>query len=179
MDFSQAMRVLAAFARHGVEYVLVGSMAMAAQGLIRATRDMDVFVAPDAENVERLKAACDEGIDIDFENVGGAVFEAVWQRLNDFARVVVCGLVSQYNDTAPRPGPNIGVLLARRVTMRGFIVSDHLSSQPAFLSEIGPLVRAGRIKYKEDVVEGLERAPEALIGLLQGRNFGKVVVRVA
>ena len=133
--------------------------------------------APDF--ADRLRAACDQGIDIDFENVGGAVFEAVWQRLNDFARVVVCGLISQYNDTTPRPGPNIGVLLTRRVTMRGFIVRDHLSSQPAFLSEIGPLVRAGRIKYKEDVVEGLDRAPEALIGLLQGRNFGKLVVRVA
>jgi hypothetical protein len=128
---------------------------------------------------EALKAACDAGIDIDFENVGGDVLQAVWPRLNDFGRVVVCGLVAQYNDTTPRPGPNVQVLLTRRVTMRGFIVSDHFARLPAFLSEIGPLVRAGRIKYKEDVVEGLERAPEALIGLLQGRNFGKVVVRVA
>jgi NADPH-dependent curcumin reductase CurA len=133
--------------------------------------------APDFPDA--LKAACGAGIDIDFENVGGAVLQAVWQRLNDFARIVVCGLVAQYNDTTPAPGPNLGVLLARRMTMRGFIVSDHQSRGPAFLAEIGPLVRAGRLKYKEDVVEGLERAPGALIGLLQGRNFGKVVVRVA
>jgi NADPH-dependent curcumin reductase CurA len=128
---------------------------------------------------EGLKAACDAGVDVDFENVGGAVLEAVWHRLNDFARVVVCGLVSQYNDVMPRPGPNLGVLLARRITMRGFIVADHWSRMAEFLSEVGPLVRAGEIRYKEDVVEGLEHAPEGLIGLLQGRNFGKVVVRVA
>lgn len=128
---------------------------------------------------EALRAACEAGVDVDFENVGGAVLQAVWQRLNDFARVVVCGLVSQYNDTTPRPGPNLGVLLARRITMRGFIVSDHRSRTGAFLSEVGPLVSAGEIKFKEDVVEGLENAPEGLIGLLQGRNFGKVVVRVA
>ena len=133
--------------------------------------------APDFPDA--LKSACDAGIDVDFENVGGAVLQAIWPRLNDFARVAVCGLVSQYNDTTARPGPNVQVLLTRRITMRGFIVSDHLNRYPAFLSEIGPLVQSGRIKYKEDVVDGLERAPEALIGLLQGRNFGKVVVRIS
>jgi NADPH-dependent curcumin reductase CurA len=127
----------------------------------------------------QLKAACAGGIDVDFENVGGEVLQAVWPRLNDFARIVVCGLVAQYNDTTPRPGPNLQVLLTRRLTMRGFIVSDHLARGAAFQAEIGPLVRSGKIKYKEHVVEGLERAPEALIGLLQGKNFGKVVVRVA
>jgi NADPH-dependent curcumin reductase CurA len=126
-----------------------------------------------------LKDACGSGIDIDFENAGGAVLDAVWQRLNDFARVVVCGLIAQYNDTTPAPGPNVQVLLTRRVKMQGFIVSDRLERRDAFLAEIGPLVRAGRIKYKEDMVDGLERAPAALIGLLQGKNFGKVVVRLA
>lgn len=128
---------------------------------------------------DALKEACASGIDIDFENVGGAVLEAVWQRLNDYARVVVCGLVAQYNDTMPAPGPNLQVLLTRRIKMQGFIVSDHLERRDAFMAEIGPLVRAGRVKYKEDMVDGLERAPAALIGLLQGKNFGKVVVRVA
>src|SRR5690606_9859456 len=119
--------------------------------------------APDLP--EGLKAACDAGVDVDFENVGGAVLESVWHRLNDFARVVVCGLVSQYNDVMPRPGPNLGVLLARRITMRGFIVADHWSRMAEFLSEVGPLGRAGEIRYKEDVGEGLEHAPEGRIGL--------------
>jgi NADPH-dependent curcumin reductase CurA len=128
---------------------------------------------------EALKAACDAGIDVDFENVGGAVLRAIWPRLNDFARIAVCGLVAQYNDTTPTPGPNLMTLLSRRIAMRGFIVRDHQSRHAAFLAEIGPLVRSGSLKYKEDVIEGLERAPDGLIGLLQGRNFGKVVVRVA
>ncbi len=125
-----------------------------------------------------LRAACPQGIDVYFENVGGAVTEAVLPLMNQNGRIPLCGLISQYNATGPVPGPNWGLLLWKRLTVRGFIVSDHLERQPAFLRECGQWLRDGRLRYREDVVEGLARAPEAFIGLLQGRNFGKLIVRV-
>jgi len=128
---------------------------------------------------EALARACPSGVDVYFENVGGAVQEAVWPLLNDFARVPVCGLIAQYNDTTPRPGPGLSSVLTKRLTVRGFIVSDHAAAQDAFLREVSAWVRDGRIKFREDIVEGLERAPDAFLGLLQGRNFGKLMVRVA
>ena len=132
----------------------------------------------------RLAAACPSGIDVYFENVGGAVFDAVLPLLNDFARVPVCGLVANYNLTAPPPGPDRTALLMRnvltkRLTIRGFIVWDFADQEPDFLRDVGAWLRDGRIKHREDVVEGLERAPEAFIGLLKGRNFGKLLVKVA
>ena len=137
--------------------------------------------APDF--AERLAAACPKGIDVYFENVGGAVFDAVLPLLNPFARVPVCGLVSMYNATELPPGPNrlpllMRAVLSKRLTLRGFIVSDFFAKQPEFLREVATWMREGRIKFREDVVEGLENAPRALIGLLKGWNFGKVVVRV-
>ena len=131
-----------------------------------------------------LKAACPKGIDINFENVGGPVFDAVLPLLNTFARVPVCGLVAHYNATELPAGADRVPLLMRqvltkRLTVRGFIYFDFASQQPDFLAEVGPLVRDGRIKYREDIVEGLENAPRALIGLLRGENFGKVIVRVS
>jgi NADPH-dependent curcumin reductase CurA len=133
--------------------------------------------APDLH--EALQRACPNGVDIYFENVGGAVQQALWPLLNDFARVPVCGLIAQYNDATPMPGPNLGSVLAKRLTVRGFIVSDHAARSDEFFRDVSAWVREGRIKYREDIVDGLERAPEAFIGLLQGRNFGKLVVRVA
>ncbi|HKX17033.1 MAG TPA: NADP-dependent oxidoreductase [bacterium] len=127
---------------------------------------------------EALAQACPNGIDVYFENVGGAVQEAVWPLLNDFARVPVCGLIAQYNDAQPHPGPNLSSVLTKRLSVRGFIVSDHGDRWEAFYRDVSAWVRDGRMKYREDVVEGLERAPEAFIGLLQGRNFGKLLVRV-
>ncbi|MEP9384326.1 NADP-dependent oxidoreductase [Nocardioides sp. KR10-350] len=135
--------------------------------------------------VEQLAAATPDGIDVYFENVGGAVWDAVLPRLNLYARVPVCGLVAHYNDTALPPGPDRSVSLMRRVltkslTIRGFIQSefapDHLDD---YLRQAGPWVRDGRLRYREDVVEGLENAPEAFIGLLRGRNFGKLLVKVS
>ena len=126
-----------------------------------------------------LERACPDGVDIYFENVGGSVQQAVWLLLNDFARVPVCGLIAQYNDTTPMPGPNLGSVLTKRLIVRGFIISDHAGRSDEFLREVSAWVREGRIKYREDIVDGLERAPEAFIGLLQGRNFGKLIVRVA
>jgi NADPH-dependent curcumin reductase CurA len=128
---------------------------------------------------EKLAEACSKGIDVYFENVGGAVLEAVWPLLNNFARVPVCGLIAQYNDVEPRPGPSLRSVLSKRLTVRGFIVSDHMNRMDAFLADMGKWVREGKVKYREDIVDGLEKAPGALIGLLQGRNFGKLVVRVA
>jgi NADPH-dependent curcumin reductase CurA len=125
-----------------------------------------------------LAAACPRGIDVYFENVGGEITEAVVQLLNPFARVPLCGLISQYNATGPITGPNWRVLLTNRVLVKGFIVSDHLDRMPAFLADVGRWVREGKIKYREDVVNGLDNAPAAFIGLLQGKNFGKLIVKV-
>jgi NADPH-dependent curcumin reductase CurA len=131
-----------------------------------------------------LAAACPGGIDVYFENVGGAVFDAVLPLLNDFARIPVCGLVSGYNLTELPPGPDrspvvMRAILTKRLTLRGFIVWDFADQEEEFLSEVGTWLRDGRIKHREDIVDGLEAAPEAFIGLLKGRNFGKMLVRIA
>jgi len=126
----------------------------------------------------RVERACPKGIDVYYENVGGAVQEAVWPLLNDFARVPVCGLIAQYNDTTPRPGPNFFTVLRKRLTIRGFIVWDFADKEEDFRSDVGRWLREGKLRYREDVVEGLEKAPEAFLGLLQGKNFGKLVVKL-
>ena len=132
---------------------------------------------------ERLAKACPKGIDIYFENVGGAVWDAVFPLLNMFARVPVCGVVAHYSDRDLPPGPDRMSLLMRnvlfkRLTLRGFIVTDFAAQAADFRREVGGWLREGRIKYREDVVQGLEKAPEAFIGLLIGRNFGKLLVKV-
>jgi NADPH-dependent curcumin reductase len=133
--------------------------------------------APDFR--EALAAGCPNGIDVYFENVGGAVQQAVWSLLNDFARVPVCGLIAQSSLATPMPGPDMYTVLRKRLTLRGFIVTDFASKQADFLRDAGEWVRGGRLKYREDIVDGLENAPSAFLGLLQGRNFGKLLVRVA
>jgi NADPH-dependent curcumin reductase CurA len=129
-----------------------------------------------------LKQACPNGIDIYFENVGGAVFEAVFPLLNTFARVPVCGLIAHYNDTqasAPKWASSMmRSTLTKRLTIRGFIVSDFVGHQADFLRDMSQWVREGKVKYREFITEGLDSAPGALIGLLQGANFGKQLVRV-
>jgi NADPH-dependent curcumin reductase CurA len=132
----------------------------------------------------KLQEACPRGIDVYFENVGGAVWEAVFPLLNDFARIPVCGLIAQYNDVAPPPGPNLipqlmRAVLTKRLAIRGFIVRDFAAQATDFERDVSQWVREGKIKYREDVIEGLENAPQAFIGLLKGRNFGKLLVRVA
>jgi NADPH-dependent curcumin reductase CurA len=132
----------------------------------------------------RLAAACPRGIDVYFENVGGAVWQAVLPLLNKFARVPVCGLIAQYNAVGPGEGTNLlpatmRAILSKSLTLRGFInyefAAEHFA---AFLREVGTGIADGRIRYREDFVDGLERAPEAFIGMLEGRNFGKLVVRL-
>ena len=127
----------------------------------------------------QLDKHCPKGIDVYWENVGGAVQAAVFPRLNDFARVVMCGMIAEYNDTALRPGPNLMDAVKKRLRIEGFIVSDKGWPRYAqFRREMVGWMQAGRLVWREDVVEGLARAPEAFIGLLQGENFGKLVVKI-
>jgi NADPH-dependent curcumin reductase CurA len=127
---------------------------------------------------EALDESCPNGIDVYWENVGGAVQQAVFPRLNDFGRMVMCGMVAEYNDVEPRPGPNLMAAVRKRLKIQGFIVSDRWQRFGEYRAMAAPLVRSGALKYREDVVEGLDAAPEAFIGLLQGRNFGKLLVRL-
>jgi NADPH-dependent curcumin reductase len=127
---------------------------------------------------EDLVKACPRGIDINFENVGGKVLEAVWPLLNDFARVTICGLVAEYNDKPP-PGPELHSLLTRRISVRGFVILDYVARTQEYLDQMTPWVREGKIKYREHIVDGLENAPGAFIGMLNGKNFGKQIVRIA
>ena len=133
----------------------------------------------------RLAAACPKGIDVYFENVGGTVFDAVLPLLNSKARVPVCGLIAAYNATELPPGPDrlgllVGTLLRKRIRMQGFIVFDDYGPRwSEFAGAMGEWVEEGRVKVREDIVFGLENAPEAFIGLLQGKNFGKLVIQLA
>ena len=132
---------------------------------------------------EALAAACPKGIDVYFENVGGAVWDAVLPLLNPFARVPVCGLIAYYNMSGPpqgpdRTGPLMRAVLTKRLRMQGFIVWDFAAQQDDFLREVGGWLAEGKITYREDVTEGLENAPRAFLGLLRGANFGKALVRI-
>jgi hypothetical protein len=131
-----------------------------------------------------LAKACPQGIDVYFENVGGHVWDAVFPLLNDFARIPVCGLIAQYNAEGDFPGPDrfpvvMRQVLSKRFRIQGFIQFDFAEQRPDFDREMAQWIRDGRVKYREDIVDGLESAPQAFIGLLQGKNFGKLVVRVA
>ncbi|MDH4440248.1 MAG: NADP-dependent oxidoreductase [Rhizobium sp.] len=134
--------------------------------------------------VDQLTLATADGIDIYFENVGGALFDAVAPRLNTAARIPLCGLISQYNATGLPEGPDrlswlMGLLLRKRVTVRGFIVYDDFGPlYPDFSRDMSGWVAAGKITYREEMIEGLEEAPRAFIGLLRGEAFGKRVIRV-
>ena len=125
-----------------------------------------------------LRAATPQGVDVCFENVGGAVFEAAVARLNPFARVPLCGLIAEYSSTSPVGLRNTRQLLMQRVRLQGFIVTDHLPRWPLARAELVALVSTGQLTYRETIAEGLERAPEAFIGLLRGENLGKQLVRI-
>jgi len=133
---------------------------------------------------ERLQAACPNGIDIYFENVGGVVFDAVLPLLNNFARIPVCGLIANYNATELPAGPDrvpllMWNILTKRLTFRGFIVFDYGSQFGDFITDMSGWLRDGQVKYREDITDGLENAPRELIGLLRGENFGKKIIRVS
>jgi NADPH-dependent curcumin reductase CurA len=133
----------------------------------------------------KLAEACPQGIDVYFENVGGEVFDAVWPLLNVHARIPVCGLISGYNSIGLPAGPDrlgslMGTILVKRLTVKGFIIFDDYGPRfGEFSEQMSAWVAQGKIRFREDIVDGLEKAPQAFMGLLEGENFGKLVVRVA
>ena len=137
--------------------------------------------APDF--AEQLKAACPQGIDVYFENVGGHVWDAVFPLLNEFARIPVCGLIAQYNSSGKaqtdRLPATMREVLSRSLTIRGFIQREFVDQRKDFYGEMTGWIAEGRVRYREDIVDGLENAPEAFMGLLEGKNFGKLVVKIA
>ena len=124
-----------------------------------------------------LKAACPDGIDGHFENVGGMVLDAVLLRTNAFARIAVCGMIAGYNG-APLPMVNPALILVNRLKVEGFIVSEHMEVWPEALTELGTLVATGKLRPRETVAQGIASAPEAFMGLLKGKNFGKQLVKL-
>ena len=139
---------------------------------------IDYKAQPDLRALSQaLKVACPDGIDGHFENVGGVVLDAVMQRANAFSRVALCGMISGYNgEPIPMQAPQL--ILTNRMRIEGFIVSEHMDIWPEALKELGTAVATGRLKYRETVAQGLAAAPEAFIGLLKGRNFGKQLVKL-
>ena len=131
-----------------------------------------------------LKEACPKGIDVYFENVGGAVWDAVVPLLNTHARVPLCGLIAQYNATGLPQGPDrssqmLGLFLVKQIKVQGFIISTYFNRMPAFVADMSQWMQEGRIKYREDITQGLENAPQAFMGLFKGANFGKLLVQVS
>lgn len=137
-----------------------------------------------ADLPRQLAAVCPKGIDVYFESVGGAIFDAVLSLLNVRARVPLCGLIATYNDMGLPPGPDrLGLLtrtlLTKRITMQGFIIFDDYGDRYGeFVAQMGAWLQEGQIKFREDIVDGLEKAPQAFIGLLKGKNFGKLIVQI-
>lgn len=133
----------------------------------------------------QLAAACPEGVDVYFENVGGKVWDAVFPLLNEFARIPLCGLIAQYNAGGEGfPGPDrlplvMRAILSKSLLVRGFINREFVDQQPAFHRDVSGWIASGSLRYREDIVDGIDNAPGAFIGLLEGRNFGKLIVRVA
>lgn len=129
---------------------------------------------------EQLAAACPSGIDVDFENAGGEIMDTVFGMLNLHARVVLCGLISQYNAETPPPGPaNFPALLSRRVKLEGFIILDYFDRFPEMSAKLAQLVAEGKLKYRDTTVDGLENAPKALNMLFEGENVGKLLLKIA
>ncbi|NUT03628.1 MAG: NADP-dependent oxidoreductase [Hamadaea sp.] len=128
---------------------------------------------------KQLKQAAPDGVDVYFDNVGGDHLEAAISSLNQHGRVALCGAISAYNDTTPPAAPrNLALAIGKRLTLRGFIVNDHSARMPEMVAEIGGWLRDGRLSFQETVVDGLDNAPEAFLGLLRGENTGKMIVRL-
>lgn len=140
---------------------------------------IDYKVQKDAASLSKaLKDACPDGIDGYFENVGGMVLDAVLPRMNAFGRIALCGMIAGY-DGQPLPLAYPALILTSRLKVEGFIVSEHMEVWPEALKELGTLVATGKLRPRESVAQGLESAPEAFLGLLKGRNFGKQLVKLA
>jgi NADPH-dependent curcumin reductase CurA len=140
---------------------------------------IDYKAAPDRAAFDtQLAAAAPGGIDCYFENVGGMILDAVMAQMNAFGRIAVCGMISGYNSTAATPLAQPGLILTQRLKVQGFIVSEHAALWPRALGELGAGVASGAIKYRESIAHGIASAPAAFIGLLQGKNFGKQLVKM-
>jgi NADPH-dependent curcumin reductase CurA len=139
---------------------------------------IDYKLYPDAASLSKaLKEACPNGIDGYFENVGGMILDAVLSRMNAFGRIAVCGMIAGY-DGAPLPLSYPALILMNRLKVQGFIVSEHLSDWPAALQELSGLMITGQLQPRESIAQGIEAAPEAFLGLLKGKNFGKQLVKL-
>ncbi len=127
-----------------------------------------------------VRKACPDGIDVGFENVGGAVFEAVLWNMRDFGRIALCGMIADYNATEPAPGPRgMTIVIGRRLTIRGFIVTDHPDACKEYVGRATGWLAEGKLTYRETIAEGIESAPQAFIGMLKGHNTGKQIVKLA
>jgi len=149
---------------------------------VRDTLGFDACIDYKAQrDFAALAAALDEaapkGVDGDFENVGGMILDVVMSRMNAFGRIALCGMISGY-DGRPIPMARPALLLTQRLKLQGFIVSEHMALWPEALKELGGLVASGKLKYRESIAVGIEAAPEAFLGLLKGRNFGKQLVKL-
>lgn len=130
--------------------------------------------------VRDVKNLCPDGIDVDFENVGGDIFEAVLWNMRDFGRIALCGMISSYNDAEPQPGPRgMTVIIGRRLKIEGFIVSDHPQACNEYVEKAVQWIQEGKLTYRETVTAGVENAPQAFIDLLKGGNTGKQIVQLA
>ncbi len=129
---------------------------------------------------KKIAELCPKGIDVNFENVGGKIMEAALWNMNDFGRIALCGMISNYNDTDMAPGPRgMGIIIQRRLKIQGFIVFDNPKLNMEFVRKAAAWLEEGKLKYRETVTEGLENAPSAFIGMLKGENFGKQIVKIA
>jgi NADPH-dependent curcumin reductase CurA len=170
---------------------LIGARAVGIAGSLEKCKyvkdvlGFDEVISHKSPNFKKeLAAACPAGIDVYFENVGGLIWQAVLPLLNKFARVPVCGLISQYNGIPAEDMKNTVAatmlqVLSKSLTIRGFINFDFLEDHPAFIEQVGAGVRSGKIKYREDIVEGIENAPKAFVKMLEGGNFGKLIVKIS
>jgi hypothetical protein len=159
---------------------VVGSAGGAAK--VARVRELGFDAAFDYKTVAldaALAEAAPNGIDVYFDNVGGAHLQAAITSMRNFGRIVLCGAISQYNNTEPQPGPNnLFQLIAKRLTMRGFIVVDHAARRDAFVADMSRWIADGSVRYDETVVDGFENAPSAFLAMLRGDNLGKMLVRV-
>lgn len=130
--------------------------------------------------IAALRSAAPKGIDVYFDNVGGDHFQAAIECARPFARMAICGMISQYNDTEPRPGPNNVIqIVGKQLQIRGFIVSTHADMLPDFQRDMVTWITGGQMKFEETVMEGIENAPNAFMGLFSGRNTGKMLVKLS
>lgn len=129
--------------------------------------------------IAEVDKLCPKGIDVYFENVGGIHLEAALEHMNTYGRIVLCGMISAYNAIKPPSGPsNLFYAISKQLTLRGFIISEHFDILPQFFADMGKWISEGKIKWKETILEGIENAPKAFIGLFKGENFGKMLVRI-